>query len=124
HNLPQNFGISSVAAFPQPVTQNEFLIFSGLSFFCKKIAAKVRLHAQRREKVWSEKEILNFLRSAVAGKVYAVIGIGPEPVKGTRLLLPFEIGGGSDGSRPDILTRFRIHYRYELFDLLQRNGMQ
>ena len=41
-----------------------------------------------------------------------------------RLLLPFEIGGGRDGSLFDILARLRIEYRYEVIDFIQRNGMQ
>src|SRR5580700_1429010 len=84
----------------------------------------MRLHTQCREKINGYAKILNFLRCAVAGKVNAIPGIGAEPVKRMRLLLPFEIGGGRDGSLFYILTRLRVEYRYEAIDFVERNGMQ
>src|ERR1700694_2104292 len=124
HDLTPNFGIGGVTAFPKPVAENEFLIFPGLPFFWKKIAAQTRLHAERREKIRSYEEILNFLGRAITRKIDAIPGIGPQPVKGTRLLLPFEIGGGCDRTLFNIVARLRVHHRYDAIDLIQRNGMQ
>src|ERR1700682_1754567 len=82
------------------------------------------LHAERREKIRSYEEILNFLRCSIAGKVNAIPGIRAQPVKRMHLLLPFEVRSGGDGSLFDILPRFRIDDRYEAIDPVQRNGMQ
>ena len=46
HDLAKNVGIRGVAALPEAVTKNQFLISAGLALFRKKIAAEVWLDAE------------------------------------------------------------------------------
>ncbi len=82
------------------------------------------MHAEGREKIGGDLIVLDFLRRAIAGKVDAVPGVSAQLIKGLGLSLPFEIGGGRNGSVRKTVERFGIDQGDDAVSVLQRDGVQ
>ena len=86
--------VGSIALFPQPVAQNDFLITAGLFLLRKKCTAQKWLHTDHREKIGGNLEVLDFLGFAVAGQVYFVPRVRGQFIERTHFLFPIEIRRG------------------------------